>query len=398
MKTAVKYILVLSLLFLLCSCNHAAEPEVSTQPSQPQRITEPTTVPTEPTEPFVPVEQAPMLALSLPIHTERIVDSGTVVYEHISQDMNLFMAETDVADRIILDFLARTDTIQFAQKIGTWAKEDYSAFPEDWVKYLCQSTYGITRFDSAVLSLYGTHIRFADINMSEGYNDAVTYDMTTGLILDLPDVLPAISREELTELIIDSLSERQDALQLYPEFPEVVTDRFTGSLSNDKAWYLSNNGLCFYFTAYEIAPGASGVITVEIPYSELAGKMNDAYFPPEQEATAGQINAIVSSDENMAMFTQFAEIKVSTSDRKVLLYTDQSVANLQIELGSKENGAFHSEHTVFATPVLTPGDAVLLECSEGSADKLRISYERNQQTEFFFISISSDSIGLLPVE
>ena len=308
------------------------------------------------------------------------------------------MTEPDIAERIILDFLNRTDTAQDAQQIATWAKEDYEAFPEDWVKYLCQSTYAIKRFDPAVLSLYGTHIRFADIYMADGYNDAVTYDMTTGLILDLTSILPTMSREELAELVTKSLTERQSELELFPEYPDVVKERFAGSLKSDHAWYLTPSGLCFYFSAYEVAPGASGIVTAEIPYDQLAGKMNDAYFPPEQEATSGDIKILPPTDENLSLFTQFAEITVDKSDRKVLLYTDLSVTNLRMELGNREDGEFTAEHTVFMTPILTPGDAVLLECSERNISKLRLSYDSNGMTQSFYFTPSADHYAILPAE
>ena len=398
MKTAIKLILVFSLMMILCSCNQATAPETTAAPTTLPEPTTPTTIATEPTEQPIHVDQVPMLAISLPTHSERIVDSGTVVYEHISQDMNLFMTETDVAERIILDFLNRTDTAEYAQQIAIWAKEDYEAFPEDWVKYLCQSSYAIKRFDAAVLSLYGTHIRFADINMADGYHDAVTYDMTTGLILDLPDILPSISREELTELVTNILETQKEQLQLFPEFPEVVADRFTGSLESDKAWYLNEQGLCFYFPAYEIAPGATGIVTVEIPYSKLAGKMNDSFFLPEQEIALGELQSMDASDENMTMFTQFAEIAVDSSEEKALLYTDLSITNLRIEIGNRDNGTFHSEHTIFMTPTLTPGDAILLECSERSAPKLRISYDSNGSTKQLYVARSDDSYTILPTE
>ena len=75
-----------------------------------------------------------------------------------------------------------------------------------------------------------------------------------------------------------------------------------------------------------------------------------------------------------------------------------SVTNLRMELGNREDGEFTAEHTVFMTPILTPGDAVLLECSERNISKLRLSYDSNGMTQSFYFTPSADHYAILPAE
>ena len=376
--------ILITALILACMVTGCGKAEQT--PTATTQITFPTetTMMTDPTEETVLVEQKPMLALSMPLIKDQLIEEDTVLFQHMYQQMDIIMPEAEIAERIILDYLNRTDLAEAAQQISRWAADDYKDFPENWDTYLCQATYEPTRFDAAVLSLYGTHVRYAGINLSEGSNRAVTYDMTTGNVLKLTDVLTRISRDDLTKLITDILAEKAKDTELFEEYPDVIKQRFSGSLAQEEDWYFTKNGLCFFFMPYEIAPRASGVVSVEIPYSALAGKMDDAFFPPEQDTTVGDIYLMDFNAENTDKFTQFAEVVLDEGGSRILLYTDLSVNNICLELGEFLDGAFIPKYEILTTPVLNPGDAIMLECQDANLMNLRLTYESNGQVHYRF--------------
>ena len=110
-----------------------------------------------------------------------------------------------------------------------------------------------------------------------GY-DAHTYNLKTGAdlsVVDLvrPDQLQAFYRRVSTKL----LAQNRDLL-----FPETVKD-IEGFLKQTKStsteaqvaqfghltnWYLTNEGIIFFYNPYEIAPYAAGVQEIFMPFSE----------------------------------------------------------------------------------------------------------------------------------
>lgn len=350
----------------------------------PQALTESTS----PTETIATVEitvpQKPMLALSLPVYCEQKREGDVVIFEHIYQGIDLTVPEQEIADRITKDFHKRIDTADMAQQICEWAVDSYPIFADSWARYLCQVTYEPMRFDGSVLSLYGTHAYFADMHFTEGTYKAVTYDMTTGKAITLTNVLTNISRDELIQTILDSLEMQAEGIELYDDYRNTVKQRFSGSLSQDTDWYLGDDGLYFFFSPYEIAPRSTGVITVQIPYSQLAGKMDDAYFPPEQEFAQGNMQQIAYTDESVKHFSQIAGVVLKENEFESLLYTNLSVANIRLEMGIYDSNLFIPQYTVFSTPVLTPGDAVILECGKDDLANLRLTYSSDGKIQHLY--------------
>lgn len=346
-------------------------------------LSEPT-IPTEPEETITLMEQKPMFALSMPLIKDQLIENDDVLFEHVYQDIDIIMPEPEIAERIVLDYLNRTDLAESAEQISQWAESDYKDFPENWETYQCQAIYEPMRFDAAILSLYGNHTRYAGINMSEGSNRAVTYDMTTGNALKLTDVLTRISRDNLSQLLIEALAAQAEKAALFEEYPDAIKERFSGSLALEEDWYFSKDGLCFFFMPYEIAPKASGIVTACIPYNKLAGKMEDAFFLPEQDLAYGNILLSDFDTEDLEQFSQFAEVVLDEGGSQTLLYTDHSVNNVRLELGKFEDGTFIPTHTVFSAPILTPGDAIMLECEESNLKALRLSFNSEEETCYRF--------------
>ena len=375
---------------LLTGCTTGA----NTQPSSPEtQFSTITTDPTETTEQTeISVPQKPMLALSLPVYCEQNKEGDVIIFEHVYQSIDLIVPESEIGTRVTKDFLKRINTEDMAQQINEWAVDSYPIFADDWAHYICRVTYEPVRFDAAVLSLYGSHAYFADMHFTEGANKSVTYDMTTGKTLKLTDILTSFSRDELKKTILDSLEKQAEGIELYEDYQNVVSQRFSGSLSQDTDWYLGNDGLYFFFSPYEIAPRSSGVITVQIPYSQLAGKMDDAYFPPETELTNGSINAAEYTDNVGQQYTRIANVMLHNDEIKTVLYSELSVSDVRLELGAYDSNIFIPQHTIFATPSLTPGDAVVLHCDSKDLSTLRISYKNGDQVHYLYFDTNGNLI------
>jgi hypothetical protein len=89
---------------------------------------------------------------------------------------------------------------------------------------------------------------------------------------------PDASKEDFITIILEKLSQIAEESDLFQGYEDGVRSRLGGDENLYEDFYFTSTGLCFYFAPYEIAPYASGIITVEIPYSELTGLIYDGYF------------------------------------------------------------------------------------------------------------------------
>ncbi len=362
-----------------------------------QETAEPTTETQEPTDTIelLPT-QMPMFSVSLPTQTQSVtLDNGIVLMNNTFQDISLIIPDPDAGNKIILDFLNRTDTTQLAEQVASQAKADYETNCENWIPYLSQITYDPMRFDSVILSMFGSYVSYNGAAHSGATYRSVTYDLSTGNTLSLKDILVReVNSETIFDLVIESLEAQAADKLLYTGYEGTVNERFQKNISNDNDWYLSSDGLCFYFSPYEIAPYSSGAIIATITYRDLTGILNDAYFPSERTAVNGIINAEQFSENSMTNYSQIAEIILSDADEKSLLQTDGAVYDVRIVAGdwSADGAAFIPMYTVFASYRLTPGDAIVIgsKLSE-TLPHLSLSYVTQDKTINKFISWDSQT-------
>ena len=117
MKKFIIGIICFAMMYCICGCSlfttNMSDNSLST--TQPQnntvetteQIIEPTTQPEE-----LPVAQAPMISVSVPITTEtESAEDGTIIFKYSYQNISLILPDPDVADKIIIDFLNRIDSL-----------------------------------------------------------------------------------------------------------------------------------------------------------------------------------------------------------------------------------------------------------------------------------------------
>ena len=392
MKKLLLYIAILSLLFALTGCGEdtakatdttaaagTGEPTSQTESALPEATTPPETTPTE-TEPQITVKQQPMTAVSLPVQIEKTkADDGTVVFVHAGQSMVLTVEDPDVADRIILDFLNRSDAHSGTQQLLDTALQMHDSGSQGLPLYE-QRIYAPKRIDRSILSLYGYESAYEGAAHGTTSFKSVTYDLVTGNVLTLSDILSdGVQMDTLCAHTTTALADRSDTL--FPDYQTLVADLFQKSAAEYTDWYLSTEGLCFFFSPYEIASYAAGDIVATIPYSELTGILQDAYFPPEQDISTGSLLQADFDTADIESFTQIAEVTLSPSGKKLVLHTDFSIHNIQItyEMESLSNPNYTETITVFAAAALTPGDAVIVQLPESGIAS--VSYTSNGQTQ-----------------
>ena len=393
-----KFTCLFFLLTFLLVTGCVKQPPLGATPQSTTLSTEATTQLEQQLPPLA--QQHPIVALSMPIYTQRIANGDLNLFEYIYQDLILIMPEEEAADRIIIDFLNRTDISAQAEQLAQWAQADYFDGYPDWVPYQCRATYEPTRFDEAILSMFGTQVVFGGFNLSQHFVQAVNYDMTTGNVLSLSTVLTNISRDELCSLILSQLESRKEELSLYDDYENTVLERFSGSIAAEKNWYFSKTGLCFFFAPYEIAPNATGVITIDISYSDLAGKMDDAFFPPELEPGLGTMEVLEFTDENAEKFNQFAELFLDQADGNILIYTNASVTDVRLERMDEtfDVTSFVPFYTLFSAPHMTPGDALNFQFKTADLHRYRLCFSRADENYYKYFTLDSSTNTVLLID
>lgn len=359
------FILIIAVTMLLSGCIKKPDNAIA----HPTIISPTTTAPaqtTPPTEPLITVAQAPMCAISLPIIAEKeTTEDGTLLFTHTYQNISMILQEPEIADKVIVDFLNRADTTQTAQQILDSAKSDYAQKGALAVPYHCRMTYAPMRLDNSILSLLGTSSSYSGGMHPETITKAVTYDLLTGNSLRCSAIfLETVTDDDLLPLIYDSLATQ--SASLYEDFESMVAEKFSQGIDQNNDWYFSPEGLCFFFSPYEIGPFASGTVIAQIPYEKLTNILRDIYFPAERDTAFGSIESIPYDHAPLEDYSQFAEVTVTPDSEKYLLVTESNVHDLKIiqQIPVDPAYGYSESYTIFAAYGLTPGDAIVLETKE----------------------------------
>ena len=324
----------------------------------------------------------PLLAISMPVIQEDFYsDDDALLFSQIYQDAALIAPDAEAAEQVVLNLLHQIDLGQsYAQEIHNWAEEYYD--PDFWFPYSHQQLYAPTRLDEKVLSVYGKEIAFSGGVHPNKIGLSASFDMATGNLLRLEDVLlGSDAATELSQLIIEDLSANREDYQLYDGYASIVNERFGGTSDNWKTqpgWYFSDVGLCIYFSPYDIAPYVSGTILVEIPYSQLQDILRSDYLPAELPAATGTVSVALAQDVDLEQYSQFAEAILNSEGERFVLYSDDLVSNVTLEQGiwSEDGSYFTPVATVFLAHTLCAGDAVIVQDQiPDTLPKLRLTYE-----------------------
>lgn len=397
MKKLIAVFVLLSFLLTLSACDNQSTGD----PTSPTESDTQPIIATDPV-PTVPVFLENLYSVSMPVTTQHsTLDDGTRVFSYSYQTMYLISPERDAAERIKLDFVKRINMTQSTAEELSQKALSANASSANFVPYSYQVHYNPVRLDAGVLSLYGQiNQSGSDAHVARQAVSA-NYDMVTGDVLTLGSILYHIdSKAQLVQLVVDALSNMHDTV-LYDDYAVSVETRFSSDESTDEAFFFNNNGLCFYFSPYEIGPYSSGTIVAEIPYEKLTGVLGDAFFPVEQIYSQGTVSAHPFDSSELDQYNQFAELIVSPSSNKYLLNTDSFVQNISIRShhSFEDIPGYTEEKVIFLSSALTKNDAILIEADlTETQTKYILSYQSNGASKSFRLSCNDDgSLSLIPV-
>lgn len=348
-------------------------------------------------------QQLPMTSISLPlIQTRQNADDGTLLISCAYQQVTTpILQDADVAEAVALDLMNRIDLVSAtAGTLAAQAKNNYSG-QTNWVPYSCRVSYDPMRLDSGVLSLYGQTVTYAGGIHPDYAGVSVTYDLVNGSVLSLGDLLTdGCTSETLSNLVIEALNGLGSNYYLYSDFEESVAARFGSNWAQDGSWYLSREGLCFYFSPYDIAPYATGMVVATVPYEKLVGLLEDAYFPVERLTVNGTVEATLFEDAELDSYSQFSEAILDPEGTRFLLHTQGTVYDVRLEQGqwSADGAVFTPDCTVFAASSLTPGDAIMVQAMFPDVlSPLRLTY-RSGEADISFHLYQSGKDGTIVFE
>lgn len=335
----------------------------------------PPVVPTETKAEEQDANNDAFIAVSVPLKTDfYYLDDGTELFSYSYQDMDFTYPNEVVADKVKLDFMNRVNiTRSESENLFELAQNDY-AQRDLWFPYFYRVNYNPTRIDRSILSLYGMQNSFSGGMHGNISCIAANYDLTSGDPLTLGSIMHGdAKKEDFIQLVIASLKESADDYYLYDDYEVAVHQRLCGDENLYEDFFFTDTGLNFFFSPYEIAPYASGIITVEIPYSDLNGLIYDGYFPPKQEAFEGTIKTGLFMETDMERFANMVEVVLPEGEQLYVIYTDSTAHDVKVSVLGDQIGI--PDHTVFVAQKLTEQDALVLHVPIGQENNIFITYQ-----------------------
>lgn len=339
--------------------------------------------PTQTTEPIVQIPPLDMVSISMPlIHEVTPAADGTELFRYSFQDVALNISNADIAKTITLDLLQRMDSnSSTAVSLAAQAEADYTP-GSAWSPYYYEVIYTPRRIDRTVLSLSGTHSSYAGDSQAEASMASANYNLVTGKHLAISDILSEAedAAASLATKLIAELDKIAEEKSLFPSYQSTIEDSFSVDLNRYYNWYFTGDGVCFYFSPYEIAPNSAGIIQVTVPYSELTGILADDYFPLEQPTITGTLSAGWFDDVDLNQFTHFAELLSHPDAPRCVIWVDTVIYDVRLEQGHWDTATnqFVADATVFTANCIAEADALTLRCSlSDSTPTLRLRYISN---------------------
>lgn len=340
----------------------------------------------------------PMVSLSLPILVETdTADNGAVIFRRTYQDVVLDIPNADIGRSVTLDLLRRMDV-----NSGTLSAVQSSAFTEysgqaQWMPYHYAILYSPARIDETILSLYGEESIFS--SSTSGLSGiSVTYDLLNGRALTLQEILSeeGNASQALLDALLAALESQKEDLMLFDDYADTVRARFATVLLEESSWYFSTQGLCFFYSPYDIAPNSVGIVTVTVPYSQLSGIVQDRFFPMEQASFPGDLTVHSFADAPADTLEHFSELILDHSGTQYLLTTDGVLYDLSVTSGYFIGSRFVADATVYHANFLSPQQGFVLKADFAQEQRaILIRYCADGVTYQFYLQSGASDVPVL---
>ncbi len=377
MKRALIFLLA-ALMFSLAGCANnvvTSTESPATSPTTPHIAVQtepPTEIPTQsieetiaPTEEITtPTENdaaSPMVMTLNPVQEDETAEDGTVVYSFRYQDISLLLPQNATVQAKIQDSMDAliSYTKEQTKASAVWAKESYGE-AGDWSAFYTDLFYTPCRMDNAVISVYAKTMDFNGGSHPNCTVLSMNFHGKTGEELRISDIISHESQlEELHSMVLEYLEGENGPKQLLDGYEEVVSERFNTAGGTSANWYLTEDGLVYYFAPYEVAAYRYGVVEVLLPYEMLNGILDDKYMPESSMERSCSIYADISANVNTD-FERTHTIVLESEGESITLYGLENAGAVNISIGyfGIDDNQFYPTETLFSGKELTEQDCI----------------------------------------
>lgn len=319
MKKIIAVILSLMILFVMSGCEQLEKLEAVELPPLPTATPEPTPVPTPTPSPEAVEEKIDTSVLS-----------NQVIVNNRRTEINEF--DPAKGEELILTFVYDTPVVyidgrdEAATKINEYiayldesfytgnshgqdtegyfggfnmmlefAQDNYSYIVENNVsnmpvEFTASLTASVARADDSVLSLVYSIYQFTGGAHGIYADRAYVFDTVTGEELSLEQI--SSDFDALSAFLVDYITEKaeNDADIAATLDSSLIKNEDNSSalavLLREGSWYFSSEGLVIFSDVYEFGSYAQGMAEFLVPYSELAGKIDDRFIPDSRSGEA----------------------------------------------------------------------------------------------------------------
>ncbi len=141
-------------------------------------------------------------------------------------------------------------------------------------KCVTNFNYSVQYNQNGLLSIVLEDYQYLGGAHGSTFQSSFTFDLATGKALSLGDLMNSSSN--YTSYFNAGIRKEIDKRVASGELIEFDTDKFA-SISDTPAYYLSGNGIVFYFQQYEYFPYAAGIQAFSFDYSSLQSMLKTEY-------------------------------------------------------------------------------------------------------------------------
>lgn len=397
MKRLICILLALSLVLALSACSILETSETTAAPTEPPVET------LAPTESEEPEATEPMPVTVVNNRVDEVSTLEDTAYDFTLSYSDVIVSTGNVGvDMVIRNDLAAdlTETREAAVEIITRMQDMLSNSQELLSSSSVTRVIMPSRVDERILSFNGYLSQY----LSGGSHPSttlksMTYDVATGNRLTLWDVTKDGDQiAALKELVLNRLAEQEAAQDLgfFPGYEETVELHFDPEDPNSESWYLTDEGIVCYFSAYELASYAVGPLEVLVTYEELPELIRPGYLPVEAAPADGEVIGYLAKDgaPNYAAVQNWEGAQID-------LATDGYVTDLRVETVApiNEGETYEATDTLFAANWLEGGKVIRVFADiPDTLYNLRVSYTGASGKVVRYITQSGEDGSVLLVE
>ncbi len=279
------------------SAEPSGEPEASSEPSPeepPQEETEPQVIALiklSESQSFKDADGSELVnfsCTSAEFYIPGRKDAAALINADVPKDcFGIFWAEDKPMTYDEVVEMAREDRANRLESVQD------SEWEWSFVPYCGERRAIVTRADGAVVSiLYSNYIYTGGVHGFSWCESAV-YSSRTGKPLSRADICGG-SDEEFLRFCADYITDLSHS-EAYADYQEAFFEGYEADIPDviaASAWYLSDAGVVFPISPYELGPYAMGSIEFCVPYSALGGIIADEFIPPERDGMPGSLSLV----------------------------------------------------------------------------------------------------------